>query len=81
MTNGFITRHGTREEPIQAPQGAKSVVFCESDGRFYVNTDHDLYAVDATGESEKIEPPGEGFCWLGGVAYDSKRRCIVVTTF
>jgi hypothetical protein len=81
VENGFVVRHGTRDEPIKAPEGAKNAVFCELDGRYYVNTDHDLYAVDAAGAAEKIEPSGEPFSWLGGVAYDSRRRRIVITTF
>jgi PHD/YefM family antitoxin component YafN of YafNO toxin-antitoxin module len=81
VDGGFIVRHGTREEPIPVPDPqTKAAVFCADDGRYYAIADHALYAVAPDGSSETLQPPGGNLSWLGGVAWDSKRGRIIVTT-
>src|SRR5439155_8436305 len=63
--------------------GGKAVTFSEVDQRFYAISRGSLNQIDAhTGESQLLNPPHEvpPFSWLGGIAYDTKRGRILVTT-
>jgi len=81
VDRGYLWRHGTREEPVAVPEETLSATFCEADGRYYTITHHALYAIDASGSAELIDPPpGEHLSWLGGITYDTKRRRLVIAT-
>lgn len=81
VDRGHLWRHGTRDEPVAVPEQTLAVAFCEADGRYYAITHHALYAVDASGNAELIDaPPAEHVSWLGGIAYDTQRRRLVIAT-
>src|SRR5262249_33546628 len=80
VDRGYLWRHGTRDEPIEVPDGTLAATLCEADGRYYAITSHNLYAIDTVGNTETIDPPGERLSWLGGITYDAKRRRIVIAT-
>lgn len=81
VDDDLIVRHGSSEAPIR-PNVARirAVAHDEVEQRFYVVDDHHLYAVERDGRATEISPPDQKFGWLGGVAIDSKRRHLIVST-